>query len=223
MFQNLKITAKMRTAVCFSEYLRFDCILSAAKAKELLADKYYLQGKQYSSADTVIETLSKFLKFNEKLGVFHASCAVSDNEFVTAYSKRWNSGLDRAVKFKGKGRAEIDTARGFFKAYRNPLVYHVMPEIVFYAVGDKAEIERLLQNIAYLGKKSSQGYGEVSEWIVEVISEDKSIFDGEKLMRMIPCVSYVEAGYSVPADMNTAELAIIPPAYRAEKKLCFVP
>lgn len=223
MLQNLKITAKMRTAVCFSEYLRFDCILSAAKAKELLADKYYLQGKQYSSADTVIETLSKFLKFNEKLGVFHASCAVSDNEFVTAYSKRWNSGFDRAVKFKGKGRAEIDTARGFFKAYRNPLVYHAMPEIVFYAVGDKAEIERLLQNIAYLGKKSSQGCGEVSEWIVEVIDDDKSIFDGEKLMRMVPCVSYVEAGYSVGADMNTAELAVIPPAYRVEKKLCFVP
>lgn len=223
MFQNLKITAKMRTQVCFSEYLRFDCILSAAKAKDILADTYYSQGKQCGDIQLVIDTLSKFLKFNEKLGVFHASCAISDNEFVTAYSKRWNSAFDRAVSFKGKGRAEIDTARGFFKAYRNPLVYHVMPEIVFYAAGDKAEIERLLQNIAYLGKKSSQGYGEVSEWIVEVIDDDKSIFDGEKLMRMVPCVSYVEAGYSVGADMNTAELAVIPPAYRQEKTGCFVP
>lgn len=223
MFQNLKITAKMRTQVCFSEYLRFDCILSAAKAKELLADKYYLQGKQYSSADTVIKTLSKFLKFNEKLGVFHASCAVSGNEFVTAYSKRWNSSLDRAVAFKGKGRAEIDTARGFFKAYRNPLVYHVMPEIVFYAVGDKAEIERLLQNIAYLGKKSSQGYGEVSEWIVEVIDDDKSIFDSGKLMRIIPVLNYVSNDYEVSDEMNIAECAVIPPAYRQEKTGCFVP
>lgn len=223
MFQNLKITAKMRTQVCFSEYLRFDCILSAAKAKDILADTYYSQGKQCGDIQLVIDTLSKFLKFNEKLGVFHASCAISDNEFVTAYSKRWNSAFDRAVSFKGKGRAEIDTARGFFKAYRNALVYHAMPEIVFYAVGDKAEIERLLQNIAYLGKKSSQGYGEIKEWKVEVISEDKSIFDNKKLMRMVPCVSYVEAGYSVLGDMNTAEIAIIPPAYRAEKKLCFAP
>lgn len=223
MFQNLKITAKMRTAVCFSEYLRFDCILSAAKAKELLADKYYLQEKQYSSADTVIETLSKFLKFNEKLGVFHASCAVSDNEFVTAYSKRWNSGLDRAVKFKGKGRAEIDTARGFFKAYRNPLVYHVMPEIVFYAVGDKAEIERLLQNIAYLGKKSSQGCGEVPEWIVEVIDEDMSIFNNGRLMRIVPVLAYVSNEYEVTDNMIVEECAVIPPAYRQEKTGCFVP
>lgn len=223
MFENLKITAKMRTQVCFSEYLRFDCILSAAKAKDILAGTYYSQGKQCGSVQLVIDTLSKFLKFNEKLGVFHASCAISDNEFVTAYSKRWNSAFDRAVSFKGKGRAEIDTARGFFKAYRNPLVYHAMPEIVFYAVGDKAEIERLLQNIAYLGKKSSQGYGEVAEWIVEVIDEDKSIFDSGRLMRIIPALAYVSNDYEVTDDMIIEECAVIPPAYRKEKMDCFVP
>lgn len=223
MFKNLKVTAKMRTQVCFSEYLRFDCILSAAKAKDILADTYYSQGKQCGSVQLVVDTLSKFLKFNEKLGVFHASCAISDNEFVTAYSKRWNSGLDRAVAFKGKGRAEIDTARGFFKAYRNPLVYHVMPEIVFYAVGDKAEIERLLQNIAYLGKKSSQGYGEVAEWEIEVIDEDKSIFNNGKIARIIPALAYVSNEHEVTDDMNVAECAVIPPAYRKEKMDCFVP
>ena len=223
MFEKLKITAKMRSQVCFSEYLRFDCILSAAKAKDILANSYYSQGKQCGDIQLVIKTLSKFLKFNEQLGVFHASCAMSDNEFVTAYSKRWNSGFDRAVKFKGKGRQEIDTARGFFKAYRNPIVYHSMPEIVFYAVGDKAEIERLLQNIAYLGKKSSQGYGEVAEWKVEIIDSDQSILDGDKLMRIVPVETYLKAYPELSDDMNTAELAVIPPAYRKEKTLCFVP
>jgi len=218
MFENLKITAKMRSPVCFSEYLRFDCILSAAKAKELLKSDFYTLGKQYSGTATVIKTLSAFLKFNASYGVFHASCAISDNEFVTAYSKRWNSAFDRTVKFKGKGKQEIDTARGFFKAYRNPLVYHVMPEIIFYAVGDKQEITRLLsENIRYLGKKSSQGYGEIASWTVETIEEDKSIFDGEKLMRVIPVSEQVKAIYSI------AELAVIPPSYRKETQLCYIP
>ena len=219
MFENLKITAKLRAQVCFSEYLRFDCILSAAKAKELLKSEYYTNEKQYSDEETVIKTLSEFLKFNGKIGVFHASCAMSDNDFVTAYSKRWNSAFDRAVKFKGKGKQEIDTARGFFKAYRNPLVYHSMPEVIFYAVGDKQVIERLLSdNITHLGKKSSQGYGEVANWNVEVIEEDKSIFDGDKLMRIIPASEQgVYGAYTV------AETAVIPPAYRKETQLCYMP
>lgn len=224
MFENLKITAKMQTQICFNDFLRFDCILSAAKAKEILKSDYYLNPKQNGDLQLVTDTLSEFLKFNEKLKVFHASCATADKEFVTAYSKRWNSGKDGCVKFKGKGKQEIDTMRGFFKAYRNPLVYHTIPEVVFYASGDKAEIERLLkENIAYLGKKSSQGYGRVKEWIIKEIDSDKSIFNDGKLMRFVGVEEYINSGYPTNDSLFTVETATIPPAYRKEIKNCFMP
>ena len=219
MLKNLKITAKMASPVCFSEFLRFDCILSAAVAKELLSENYYVNSKQYENEETVIKTLSQFLKFNEKYGVFHASCATAENEFVTCYSKRWNGHCDECVSFKGKGRPEIDTLRGFFKAYRNPIVYHTLPEITFYAVGDEGKISLLLNSyIHYLGKKSSQGYGQVRSWSIEEIAEDKSIFDGSKLMRFIPASSTKEK-----VSDNLVEAAVIPPAYRKETVLCYAP
>lgn len=224
MFENLKITAKMQTQICFNDFLRLDCILSAAKAKEILKSDYYLNPKQNGDLQLVTDTLSEFLKFNEKLKVFHASCATDGKEFVTAYSKRWNSGKDGCVKFKGKGKQEIDTMRGFFKAYRNPLVYHTIPEVVFYASGDKAEIERLLkENIAYLGKKSSQGYGKVKEWTVEIIDEDKSIFNNGKLMRFVGIEEYINNGYPTDESLFTVETATIPPAYRKDTHICFMP
>lgn len=224
MFENLKITAKMQTQICFNDFLRLDCILSAAKAKELLKSDYYLNPKQTGDLQLVIDTLSQFLKYNEKLKVFHSSCATDGKEFVTAYSKRWNSGKDGCVKFKGKGKQEIDTMRGFFKAYRNPLVYHTIPEVVFYASGDKAEIERLLkENIAYLGKKSSQGYGKVKEWTVEIIDEDKSIFNNGKLMRFVGIEEYINNGYPTDESLFTVETATIPPAYRKDTHICFMP
>ena len=114
--------------------------------------------------------------------------------------------------------------RGFFKAYRNPLVYHTISEIVFYASGDKAEIERLLkENIAYLGKKSSQGYGKVKEWTVEIIDEDKSIFNNGKLMRFVGIEEYINNGYPTDESLFTVETATIPPAYRKDTHICFMP
>ena len=215
MFEPLKITAKMQTQICFNEFLRFDNILSAAKAKEILQSDYYLNPKQTGDLQLVIDTLSQFLKYNEKLKVFHSSCATDGKEFVTAYSKRWNGFRDEAVKYKGKGK---------HKAYRNPLVYHTILEVVFYANGDKAEIERLLSNnIAYLGKKSSQGYGKVKEWIIEEIDSDKSIFNDGKLMRFVGVEEYINSGYPINDSLFTVETATIPPAYRKEIKNCFMP
>ena len=224
MFEPLKITAKMQTQICFNEFLRFDNILSAAKAKEILQSDYYLNPKQTGDLQLVIDTLSQFLKYNEKLKVFHSSCATDGKEFVTAYSKRWNGFRDEAVKYKGKGKQEIDTLRGFFKAYRNPLVYHTILEVVFYANGDKAEIERLLSNnIAYLGKKSSQGYGKVKEWIIEEIDSDKSIFNDGKLMRFVGVEEYINSGYPINFSLFIVETYNISTAYLKEIKNCFIP
>lgn len=217
MFENLRIIAEMQSPVCYNDFLKFDNIISAAKAKDILKDDYYINEKQAGNIQLVIDTLSKFLKFNNELCVFHASCAINeDKEFVTSYSKRWNSARDEIVKFVGKGKQEIDTARGFFKSYHSPLIYKSIPKIVFYACGNKSEIERLLQNITFLGKKSSQGYGKIKKWNIEIIDEDKSIFDGDKLMRFVPAEKII-------GEYDIREAALIPPSYRQERQLVYVP
>lgn len=221
MFQNIKITALLNNAVALVEPLRLDCILSAAKAKEILQEEYYLNQKQAGTADLVVDTLSQFLKYSNR--IFHASFGFfdDDKEFTTHYSKRWNGLHDEIVKFKGKGKKEIDTARGEFKSYHNSIIYKSSSKVVFFACGDKEKISQLLNDyIHFLGKKSSQGFGGVLKWTVEETEQDFSIIKDNKLMRYVP----LELAQKLDVDIEqcySKEVALIPPAYRTDcREIC---
>ena len=66
-------------------------------------------------------------------------------------------------------------------------------------------------------------YGKVKEWAVEVINNDKSIFNDGKLMRFVGIEEYINAGYQTDDSLFTIETATIPPAYRKETGICFMP
>lgn len=90
----------------------------------------------------------------------------------------WHKRLDQAaaercVDFGGR-RGKVDVGAGPFKGYRMPLTVFLVPELVWYVVGDGEEIRRLLGAVTAIGKKPSQGYGRVREWIVEPWPEDLS-------------------------------------------------
>jgi hypothetical protein len=76
-------------------------------------------------------------------------------------------------------KIEYDMGSGEFKAYNiwNELLK--TPKIYFYVRGKKEIIEDLLQDLKFLGKKTAIGYGQVSSFLVEKITEDKSIFLAE--------------------------------------------
>ncbi len=59
--------------------------------------------------------------------------------------------------------------------------------IVWFAVGDRTAVEALLKTCTHIGKKSSIGYGLVTNWAVEEVTFDYSTWgpDGE-LMRPLP-------------------------------------
>lgn len=215
-FKNLKITAHISNAVALIEPLRLDCILSAAKAKEIMQEDYYTSCKQAGQAELVIETLSKFLKYSN--GIFHASFGffADDKEFSISYSKRWNGINDELVKFRGKGKQEIDTARGEFKSYHNNLIYKTTDKIVFYACGDKKKISQLLNGyISFVGKKSSQGFGSVTKWTIEEIEEDYSFVKNGIPMRYIPLTLVEKLGIDSSSNqLYSKEVALIPPSYR---------
>lgn len=224
MFKNLKITAHMSNHVAASEHLRLDCILSAAKAKELLKDDYFLNPKIAGDKRMIIGTLSEFLKYDEKSGIFHASCGIGDGrEFVTSFSKRFNSADDEMINFQGKGKQIIDTSRGFFKSYHKAIITKAYDEIVFYACGDKDEIERLLDvYIHYIGKKTSQGFGAVNFWRVTELHEDFSLMCDGKALRFLP-VQHFDKQITFNREY-VRNAALIPPAWRSDCiDLCFMP
>ncbi len=90
------------------------------------------------------------------------------------WHKRFDQDLgEQYIDFNGR-RGSVNVKSAQYKNYRIPLNYILIPKIEWYAVGDKAEIEILLQYITHIGKKPSQGFGRVREWTVEEWPEDLS-------------------------------------------------
>lgn len=185
MFKNLKIIMKMGSLIAAVHPLHLDSILSAAKAKELLGEEYYSGENIVGTKEMIDEMLSSIL--DKKYGVYCASCGIGEyREFVGSWSKRWDSKNDDIVNFEGKTE-RIDIGAGHYKNYHMPLILKSYKEIIFYARGDKKEIERLLNTyIHYIGKKASQGYGKIRDIVIEEIEKDYSIIKNDKLMRPVP-------------------------------------
>lgn len=86
------------------------------------------------------------------------------------------------------------TTNGEFKSYRLPLRVRLIDRIVWFCLAKDGrgvkEVRRLLRDVTHLGKKTSQGYGRVAEWIVEDIDQDLSWYApsdaGSVLMRPMP-------------------------------------
>jgi CRISPR type IV-associated protein Csf3 len=108
--------------------------------------------------------------------------------------KRFDQNYSSIVDFKGK-RGKVITKSGRYKGYRMPVFTRHALAVRWYAVGDRREVERLLNFCTHLGKKESQGYGAVLNWVVEPWSEDWSIRSPQGLMRAVPSETGLCVGF----------------------------
>lgn len=106
----------------------------------------------------------------------------------------YTSALDtsQALRLELKERTKVMQSGGRFKSFRLPLRLQVLDRIVWFAVlrDQASDLRKLLKQCTHIGKKTSQGYGRVKEWIVETVDHDWSWFaespDGPVLMRSLP-------------------------------------
>lgn len=226
MFKNMKVTAHMRTPVAAIDPIILDSIISAAKAKEILEEDYYTGENIAGEIEDVKAMLGTIL--DRKQGVFCTSIGIGDSrEYVGSWTKRWNAHDDDLVRFGGRKRKRVDIGSGFYKNYHMPLVLNSYKEIIFYARGDKEEIERLLNSyIHYIGKKGSQGYGQVNKWTVDETTEDWSLWKDNRPMRPIPAdksKDYIEKLMKEEKNIEMRQHPTVPPYWREEKELCIMP
>jgi CRISPR type IV-associated protein Csf3 len=102
----------------------------------------------------------------------------------------WNKRLDVSlvdlIDMQGR-RGNIPIATGRYRSYHMPVFYRHASYVQWYLCGKRAKLERLLSTAKHIGKKGSQGWGAVREWVVEPWPEDWSVYGpGGKLMRAIP-------------------------------------
>lgn len=211
----------MKTPIATMDNIILDSIISAAKAKEILKEEFYT-GKNICGTIKEVRSMLDEILDREK-GVYCTSVGVGINrESISNWTKRWDEKHDDIVEFRGRGKKRLDIGAGFYKNYHMPLNTKSFKTITFYVRGNLDEIKRLLNTyIHYLGKKGSQGFGQIKNWEFKETKENHSIFKGDELMRPIPATganldSRIE-------NLNIRQHAIVPPYWRKERELCIMP
>lgn len=227
MYKNFKAVAHMKTPIAAIHPIILDAIISAAKAKEILGEQFY-SGENIAGTEEQIRSMLDPI-LDTRNGVYCTSIGIGDNrEYVGSWSKRWCDKNEDIVKFRGKGKQRVDIGSGHYKNYHMPLVLKSYKTITFYVRGDMQEVQRLLENyIFYLGKKGSQGYGQILKWEFEEITEDWSIWKDGKAMRPIPaksCKEYFEQKIEEQTNIFVTRHPVIPPYWRTDYiELCLFP
>jgi hypothetical protein len=176
-----KIVFKLNSPICFIDPPIFDGILAYCYIKEKLGA---VPQKLNLSKDEVMDFSPMPLKMHED-GYFIASqmqydCSIN---FTSSWKKRWDSKHDSIADF-GKSKRKIAVNAGEFKSYDMPKNMYTIPTCWFYFDSDRVDqVEYLIKEYCWgLGKKRSQGDGEIEELKIEAIEMD--FF--ENLLRPIP-------------------------------------
>lgn len=87
------------------------------------------------------------------------------------WNKRFDDGLaQRALEAGGldiRRKSKVQINSGEFKSYHMPLYLEHVERCIWYAVGDAAEVLRLLEtHVHHLGKRRNAGHGTVAAWEV---------------------------------------------------------
>jgi len=162
------------------------------------------------------------IKQNSEHGFYYCSSPVYTylSEEKSNFRKRWDAN-DKFIDW-GKRKAKIQTSEGAEKNYDLPLFLRLTNRIDWFAVGDKEEIESLLKYCTGLGKKRSQGYGQVIEWKVTEIENDWSLIRENELMKPLPNFICKELG--INRFYNLLTYGWKPPIWLTENKaLCMMP
>lgn len=173
----MKVTAKMLTGQVATNdgYLPLDSILAYVWMKENHPE--LMETDAGKNGEVIIPDLPMIEKRGQGNDWYYAcsfACFTPLKETKRYWHKRFDEQLGETyIDFKGK-RGTVNVKSAQYKNYRIPLNIILIPEITWYIRGDKAEIERMLQQITHIGKKASQGLGAVREWKIETIDKNLS-------------------------------------------------
>ncbi len=226
--RNLEILVKLRAPAVASGLIHLDALLAAACTAEGLQDQYWTQRSQVTGEALRAHTAARRLPLSRKttngFTIHRASAAHfvgADGLAVARWFKRWDDAHDDMVDF-GRNKAQVRVSFGAYISYAMPMPYHTSLEMVFWAQGSATPIGELLHALGYIGKKTSQGYGEIADVQIKRVAEDWSMFRGASGVptRAIP----VEMGHGVAQGVPQQLTGWRPPYWEPDNQtLCWVP
>ena len=186
----------------------------------VLARIYFDKQKSDSIFNGDYSQKMDFLKMSD--GIYHTSNPVYNinflsNEFLI---KNFDNKLFEKIGDKPFVGTLYNKQSGKYKSWMESYVKKNVDEVVYYTNGDFDVICSLLEDLRYLGKKASLGYGKVSKVRVEEINEDMSLVYNNKAMRPLPAIEK----YSGLDDKSKALYNLTHPYWeRGNEEICIMP
>lgn len=130
------------------------------------------------------------------------------------YHRRFNA--QEAEDYMHDKKTKIETTKGEYKNARLIANQRITDCVEWYCIGNKDDIENLLQHITHIGARTSAGFGQVQEW--QVTEGGRS--DKARLYRPLP-LAFAEDKGITGLQMSWA---IRPPLQLPEhQRLCVIP
>jgi hypothetical protein len=176
----------MNTPAAFIYLPTFDGILSYAFVREVFKQKKltFIQ-KLFDDPETTPDFAGMPICLHPD-GYFIASKMFFDEseliEDTQRWRKRWDQKHQNLADF-GKKLRQVEIVRGQFKSYDVPISTKLIRNCWFvFQSDDIKQVEYLIENwIFFIGKKRSQGYGEIKSFAIE-----ETVFDFDTIYRPIP-------------------------------------
>jgi CRISPR type IV-associated protein Csf3 len=190
-FHPLRIRAYLQSGVISDQFLPLDGLLYGQAVRNKLGERHVtLPGENMIPQGQNIQLPFRKSLIKDDAWFYKCSFAqwpVHTIEDQQTYNIRIDVQFSDMLSF-GSRVGKIDISRGRYKNYHIKVYYRHALYIDWYADGDPAAIEKLLQFCTHLGKKTAQGWGAVLRWQVSEWHEDWSIRGGKenRLMRNVP-------------------------------------
>lgn len=184
-----KLNLKFNTQIAFIEKPTLDGLLAYVCLKEEWGEvpqKLSLTEEELAQSEAIWNKRMP-LKKHER-GYWLASSlfykptrAIQDTQF---WKKSWHTADDHLANF-GKNKRQVNVQKGEFKSYKMPINSYHIPEAHFYFESDNpSELERMFRDeISHIGKKRSQGYGEIDSF--KIVETTEKSFESD-ILRPIP-------------------------------------
>lgn len=190
-YEPVRIRAYLRCGVISDPFLPLDGVVAyAARRRKFGFPDVSLPGQSLLPEGEMLPNLPFDHVGHPGRDWFYACSFAQWPKGVAEGQDHWNKRLDQSlvylVDFQGRSQ-KINIGEARWKAYHMPVFYRHARQVDWYALATPDKLRRLLTFCTHLGKKTSQGWGAVTEWQVEPWPADWSVRDDAgKLMRAIP-------------------------------------
>ena len=187
MIKNWKITARLVSPLC-GDAPMLDALLKWEMARRL--------GKKCRVRITRATRLKDFFEIplpiaKKNIAGYQIYCSsdpvlsVKSASWIEREAKRFDT-TKNALILHPKKRKSLLIASGPYKQRFAPIRLSLVERVVWFCRGDRSEINKLLKNVASIGKNRGHGFGLVDFFDYEEMENDFSIIADGVLMRTVP-------------------------------------